>query len=616
MPFIKKESIDNLLARVNLLDVASSVTQLKRVGSSYCGLSPFQAEKTPSFYINPDKGLYKCFSSGKAGNLFHFVMETENLTFPEAVETIASRFGIELEYEEGGLNREERSLRQELLDIHDLATAHFHDFFLSDDPVAIATRDYWTGERAFTLELAREEKIGLAPLRADVLLRQLRKKGFRDEALAQCGLFYQRQGAGSGESFYPRFRHRLMIPIRDIQGRVVAFTARKLPATPADDPTAQAKYVNSPETPLFHKNQLLFGLDRARTAASDDTPFILVEGQLDVLRCRTVGLNSAIAPQGTAISEHQLLLLKRSGAGIQVMLDSDQAGQKAGLRLIPLALSTEVTLTFLPLPTGEDPDSFLRSHGAEGYALLRAQAMHPVPFAIARLFPTETRAKASPEDKLAATKAFFGLLQTAESDLLIREYLQMAAAEFGLPELVLAREFSRFRQGQFRPPPSASTSNKDAPASPDRRDSAEKSLLVLALEHEDVGQAIAQNLDPEWIDQERIEGRLLDRVLAEYLHDMWAGKNHADHLADNEEERIFINSLLFDVVPAKQPWELANMALRSLFARYMSAKMKEIENEIANRGETLNDDILFLQRKRLELRKLKSNPPILHPSVD
>lgn len=617
MPFIKKESIDTVLARVSLYDVVAPVTQLKRVGSSYCGLSPFQAEKTPSFYINPDKGLYKCFSSGKAGNVFHFVMETENLTFPEAVETLAARFGIELQYEAGGLSREERSLRQELIEIHDLATAYFHECFLADQTVAEQTRRYWCEEREFPLELATEEKIGLSPATADELLRLLRKKQFSEDALAECGLFYRRKREGRGEQFFPRFRYRLMIPIRDIQGRVIAFTARKLAATPEDDPTAQAKYINSPETPLFHKNQILFGLDIARTAVRENEPFLMVEGQLDVLRCRQLGIRSAIASQGTAISETQLLLLKRSGAGIRVMLDSDQAGQKAALRMIPLALAAEVTLTFLPLPKGEDPDSYLHARGKEGYEELAARAVHPVDFSTTAIFPPEERQTASPERKLQAAQAFFGLLKDAPSELLIREYLRLAAPVFELSETVLLREFTRFRQNQYSPPPGKPEQPGTGQA-PDlvQLDTAEKTLLYLVLEHEELGLAVAQNVDSEWIDLKKMEGRILDRVLAEFLHEMWGGKNHLDHLAGNEEERIFINSLLFDATPVTHPWEHANMALRTLFSRFIKTKMKEIENDIANQSETLNDDILFLQRKRLELRKLKSNPPILHPSVD
>jgi len=378
MSAIKPSSLRDLKARVNLLEVVSRAVTVRKVGSRFRGLCPFHQEKTPSFYVNPDNGFYKCFGCGKAGDAITFVRETEGLTFIEAVETLAKRFGVTLEYEEGtGPSREERSLRQELFDLHELAAEHFHQVFKGRDAAGDFMRAYWTGKRRFPLELAEEFKIGAADEHGSELAAALMKKKFSEDALRQCGLFFAPREGGPLMlgSLRHRFRGRLMIPIRDHQGRVVAFTARQTELTPGDDPAREAKYVNSPETPIFTKGNLLFNLDRARANVGDGRPFIMVEGQLDALRCWHVGLKTTIAPQGTAITDTQLGLLRRYHPQIECFLDGDSAGQKAAMRLLPLALRAGLEVKFLVLRQGEDPDSLFRDRGLPAYDEIRGQAL-------------------------------------------------------------------------------------------------------------------------------------------------------------------------------------------------------------------------------------------------
>ena len=342
MPAIKPTCVRDLKLRVNLADVVSRVVTLKKAGAGRLkGLCPFHNEKTPSFNVDADKGFYKCFGCGKAGDLISFVRETEQLGFTEAVEALGQRFNIVIEYEagSGGPSREERSLRQEIFEIHELAAEHFHQAFKASGPAGDFMRTYWAEKRRFTTELAEEFKIGAAAPTDEGLGALLLKRKFSEDALRQCGLFFVRDGAMLAlGSLKPRFRGRLMIPIRDHQGRVVAFTARQTDLTPEDDPAREAKYVNSPETPIFTKGNLLFNLDRARTHVGEGRPFVMVEGQLDALRCWSVGLKSAIAPQGTSITESQLVLLRRYHTQVECFLDGDSAGQKAAMRFLPMAL--------------------------------------------------------------------------------------------------------------------------------------------------------------------------------------------------------------------------------------------------------------------------------------
>jgi DNA primase len=377
MPAIKSACLRDLKTRVNLLEVVSRVITVRKVGARFRGLCPFHQEKTPSFYVNPDNGFYKCFGCGKAGDAITFVRETEGLTFIEAVETLAKRFGVPLEYEAGaGPSQEERSLRQELFDLHELAAEHFHQVFRGAGATGEFMRAYWTGKRRFPLELADEFKIGATDERGSGLADVLIKRKFSEDALRQCGLFFapREDGPLMLGSLRHRFRGRLMIPIRDHQGRVTAFTARQTELTPADDPAHEAKYVNSPETPIFTKGNILFNLDRARANVGEGRPFIMVEGQLDALRCWHVGLTTTVAPQGTAITDTQLGLLRRYHPQIECFLDGDSAGQKAATRLLPLALRAGLEVKFLVLQPGEDPDSVFRDRSLAAYEEIRARA--------------------------------------------------------------------------------------------------------------------------------------------------------------------------------------------------------------------------------------------------
>ena len=380
MPVIKPTCVRDLKLRVNLADVVSRMVTLRKAGGARLkGLCPFHNEKTPSFNVDPDKGYYHCFGCSKSGDIISFVRETEQLNFSEAVEALGKRFGIPIEYEEGsgGPSHADRTLRQEVFDLHDAAAEHFYQAFKAQDATGEAMRHLWTEKRRFPPELADEFKIGAADAQGSGLGAVLLRRKFSEEALRRCGLFFIYDDAAiTLQTLRPRFRGRLMIPIRDHQGRVCAFTARQTDLTPQDDPAKEAKYVNSPETPIFTKGNLLFNLDRARTAVGEGKPFVMVEGQLDALRCWSVGLKTAIAPQGTSITEGQLVLLRRYHTKVECFFDSDSAGQKAALRFLPMALKAGLEIRFLTL-AGDgkvDPDLLFLERGLTAYDEVRRDA--------------------------------------------------------------------------------------------------------------------------------------------------------------------------------------------------------------------------------------------------
>ena len=618
MPVIKANSLRDLKNRVNIHDVVVRVVALKKAGGGrFKGLCPFHSEKTPSFNVSADKGFYKCFGCGKAGDVINFVMETEGLQFTEAVEAIAQRSGITLEYEEGsgGPSKETRSLRQEIFDIHDLAADYYRQAFLAPTPHGDFIRDYWVKNRKFTPELADEFKIGFAPPEDSGLAAALLKRKFTEDALRQCGLFFMRDGAlPTLGTMRPRFRGRLMIPIRDHQGRVVAFTARQLQLTPADDPAREAKYVNSPETPIFTKSNLLFNLDRARSHAGDGHPFVLVEGQLDALRCWSVGLKTAIAPQGTSITEGQLALLRRYHPQVECFFDSDSPGQKAALRFLPMALKAGLEVRFLMLAGAEklDPDLLFLEKGLAAYEEVKRGSLSAMDFACRSLLPGA--ATASAEQKSRAATELFAIIVQTDSDVTRTSFLSEIAGFLRVAPGALERDLRAYQarqSGSRFANPNAAPAPGLKPAADAHGKATEAHLLFLCLHHESLLHALANQLPHEWIDTSHTPGSLLDRILAEAAHNGWNGKESLDQLLETEEEKTLVASLLFEAAADDDLVKIANEGLRSLQRRFLEPRQRQIELEIASKGTDVESDLLSLLKQRAEITRQLLNPPKL-----
>lgn len=621
MPRLKESCKQDLKLRISIVDVVSRVATPRRAGGNrFKALCPFHQEKSPSFHFDADKGFYKCFGCGKAGDIFTFVQETEGLNFTESVETLAQRFNVPLEYEEGGggPSREERSLRQELFDLHEFATEHFHQAFKGPGEAAAWMRDYWVKDRRFTPELADEFKIGLADATGGGLGAAVLRKKFSEAAIRQCGLFFiYEDQALTLHSLRSRFRGRLMIPIRDHQGRVVAFTARQTKLTPEDDPAREAKYVNSPETPIFTKGNLLFNLDRARAHAGEGKPFVMVEGQLDALRCWSVGLKTAIAPQGTSITEGQLLLLRRYHTELECFFDSDGAGQKAALRLLPLALKTGIEVRFLTLDGASkvDPDLLFLDKGLAGYDEVKAASFGGMQFMRRYILPDARNATA--EKTQAAVREIYGVIAAAESELLRKRLLSEVAPALGALQVtpdVFERDFAAFLSGGGRsaagpsqqnlapPPASDSAEPTDDPSAPER------DLLLLVLHFEAVGAPLAAACPHDWINDRMLSGSLLNRFLAEFSEGQWPGRDHLDGLLESDAERSLIATLLFENPVIDDPGKVALEGLTRLRARAIAPRMREIDLQLATASADNTIDATALLKERSELQRRLRSP--------
>lgn len=596
MPRVTQNSIETIKNQVNLVDVVSPYAQLKRAGRSWKGLSPFTQEKTPSFYVHPDRGFYKCFSTGEGGDCFTFVMKQENLEFGEAIEFLAKRFNITLEYEAGGPSREEVSLRKQIFELHEIATTWFHQQFLESEEAA-PVRKYWSEQRGFTLDTAQEVKVGYAPAARDALALYCKKRDVSTAAMHQSGLFFAREGETNYEYFKSRFRGRLMIPIRDVQGRVVAFTARQLPQTPDDDPAREAKYVNSPETPIFHKGRILFGMDHARTHLKEGGSFLLVEGQLDAIRCWSVGLHTAVAPQGTAITDDQMHLLRRyEPSSVECLLDGDSAGRKAALRALPLAFKAGLEFRFLLLPEKADPDDLLRQHGAEALEPLRKNAKSGIELAIADSLP-ENRPPTTHE-KTTALRTIFELLHNVSSEVAREDYIQIAARLVNVDPQAALRDFQKVpapRRGSNNEPPPA------AGAKPNRDPlltQATWELLWLVLHHPEYGKKLSEIIDYEWININSPTGALLSRLLAELREGLIESADQVETIIDTVEERQLLADIHARELSVEQPSKQIELCLERLRRNHIDAQVKELRQKSIN-SDPENQIRLMREQKKL-----------------
>jgi DNA primase len=364
MARIKDSSVSEVRAATDMADLVSQYTPLRRVGSRLTGRCPFHDERTPSFSVDPADKLFYCFGCGKGGDAITFVREIEQLDFAEAVTWLAERFGVTLEYEEVSPRLEEERRRRERL--HGLLdqAARFYERFLWESPAADAARDYLAG-RGLREEVCREYRLGLSP-GGSVLARKALEKGFTRPELQSAGLLNKRGG--------DYFARRLIFPLADARARVLGFGARRM----YDDDPLRAKYVNSPESELFHKAAIVYGLDRARAAIAKQERALVVEGYTDVLALRQAGLEPVVASMGTALTERQLRELGRLARRLFLCFDADAAGESATLRGMDLAAGQGFDVRVVTLPPGLDPadaagefEAFLER--AEAYPVYRVR---------------------------------------------------------------------------------------------------------------------------------------------------------------------------------------------------------------------------------------------------
>lgn len=355
---ISKETIARILDTVRIDEVVGDFVSLKKRGSNLLGLCPFHNEKTPSFNVSPSRNIFKCFGCGKAGNAVSFVMEHEHYSFPEALKYLASRYGIEVEETEDDQQDKQAELeRESLFIVHQFAQQFYTDYLFNSEEGRAIGLTYFA-ERGYDEPTIRKFQLGLAPEQWDAFLKTAAATGYSRDTLLKAGLITEKQNEADPQpKVFDRFRNRVIFPIHNLTGKVIAFGARILKS----DPKAP-KYLNSPETEIYHKSKILYGIFFAKKAIIDKDECFLTEGYTDVISLHLSGIENVVASSGTALTAEQIRLIARYTKNITILYDGDAAGIKASLRGIDLILEQGLNVRVVLFPDGEDPDSYARKH--------------------------------------------------------------------------------------------------------------------------------------------------------------------------------------------------------------------------------------------------------------
>ncbi len=482
---IPKETIEEIRSRCNVVEVVGSyLPQLKRRGSTFKCNCPFHQEKTPSFTVNETRQIFHCFGCGAGGDIFRFVMEYEKVDFVTAVKILAERAGVEIVYEDG--QPEKTGDKDTLYKIHREAAAFYHRLLVEGTEGAEARR--YLEERDLPADLLKEFQVGFAPNEWDGLMKRALKKGYTAEQLEAAGLVVPSERNGK-TSHYDRFRNRVMFPICDPMGRVIGFSGRIM-----NKAEKGAKYVNSPETLLFRKNQVLFAFDKARKPIVEARQAIVVEGQIDAMRCHQAGLTNVVASQGTALTENHARLIKRYADEVVLVLDADAAGIKAALASSEIFIAAELSVRVVTLPEKEDPDSLIRKSGAEALISLVDAAPSAIDFLMTCLWGRENMQTEA--GRMRVAKGAMGLINSSPSEIRRTKMVQ-AVTLLGLDYKTIVRDLIREKKNQ-RPAPRRAEEAVPEVAPPKTYPKEELSLLELLVHHyPDVQPLVHTYLRPE-----------------------------------------------------------------------------------------------------------------------
>lgn len=589
---IPSETIEQIAAANDIVEVVGSYFPLKRAGANFKALCPFHQEKTPSFMVSPSRQTFHCFGCGAGGSVFRFVMEYEHVDFPAAVRKLATRVGISI-VEQRGAAEEDRQYetRRKLLKLHAEAAEWFHENLTKRD-IGESARKYLK-RRGITGEIAKRWQLGYAPDEWDAFGSWARGQGFDARELVASGLVKTKDDDQTSNlnprTSYDRFRGRLMFPICNDVGEVIAFSGRLL-----KDEEGAAKYLNSPETPLFRKGNVLFGLHKSKRALIEANCAIVCEGQLDLISLFEAGITNVVAPQGTAFTENQARILKRFADEVVLCFDSDAAGAKAAERSLDALLENDFIVRVVELPPGEDPDSLVRRDGREQFEKRVANARdffdYWIDREIASIDLTSMGAKFQAARNLAAT------VSRVRDPVLRGEVVNKASARLGVAPADFASVLAKHARAPGGSVNSSTTEIRSAASPP--HDIA--MLCLLALRDVD-GRNFLQAQKWREVLEQVPDTEILIRILESKLEpDDTASLNAFMATLSPEEERL-ISSWLMQKMPATtetvvEKWWLG--ICRSAVHRRLEAAKSRLKLPGLSAGEELN-----LQKQILDLQE-------------
>jgi DNA primase len=562
--------------QADIVRVIGEYVRLKKTGQNFSGLCPFHNEKTPSFSVHPVRQIYHCFGCGAGGDVFKFVMELEKIPFPEAIRTVAEKCGIPVPRprERSPEERQENQQRAALVEMHRLANEFFQRQLRDTQEGKIAAS--YLEDRGLDRDSSARFGIGWAPSSGDALLRLLKQK-YPDKLLEVSGLLNRNE---SGR-LYDKFRGRVMFPISNEAGKVIAFGGRAMG-------DALPKYMNSPETPIYSKSGVLYHLDRAKEELRKSDFAILVEGYMDAIAVARAGFTNVVASCGTSLAEPQIKLLQRFTRRVIVNYDPDTAGQTAAERSLNLLLEKEFEVKVLALPGGADPDKFLKEQGTDAYRKLLKETPQYIDYLIGRARKMDRSTAAG---KVNALNFLMPFVQRNPSRLLRSEWASRIAAELRVDEPVLRAELNRAaaeRRSEVKP-----KSDLLAPVVKP----AEAQLIHMLVDSEELRERIAQELIADAVHRGLECEKILDVLISKV-----GEKPDLTVLAEALEEKD--QRILFDIAfksTSEPTWEEAESCLSALRNSRDKRRLADLQQQIESKASPA--DLARLLGQRLELQK-------------
>ena len=434
---ISQKTIDKIFSTIRVEEIIGEYVQLKRAGSNFKGLSPFHEEKTPSFVVSPSKQIWKDFSSGKGGTAITFLMEIEGFTYPEALRHAAKKYGIEIEEDQVEYSEEQKKAQSEreiLYKIHEVANTFFQENLWETEEGKTIALSYFK-ERELHDDIIKKFQLGYSPEKKNAFTEYALAKGYEKEILEKSGISIFPENSPNG---IDRFRERVIFPIHSFSGRVLGFGARILKSN-----VKTAKYLNSPETEIYHKSNVLYGLNQSKQAISRENLCLLVEGYMDVISLHQSGIENVVASSGTALTTEQIKLIKRLTENVTILFDGDAAGIKASFRSIDMLLSEGMNIRVVLFPDGDDPDSFARKNPRDFVEdFIKNQAKDFV------IFKAETLLKETENDPIKRAESIRDIVKSLSyySELKKDVYFREIQTRFGIKEESLFNELSILNQ--------------------------------------------------------------------------------------------------------------------------------------------------------------------------
>ncbi len=600
--YIPDEIIDEIRAGSDIVDVISDYVRLKKQGRNYVGLCPFHNEKTPSFIVSPEKQIYRCFGCGEGGNVFSFLMKIDGLSFPEAVKALARRAGITVpEVDDPERNARSRE-RDKAYEVNELAK-NFFQYILHNHKIAAAARSYLE-HRGITTETAEEFQIGFAPPSWDGLIQFMQKKGFPGEELVQLGLALPRTKGRPG--YYDRFRNRIIFPIWNTQGKVAGFGGRVL-----DD--SLPKYLNSPETPVFNKSHLLYGINKAADKIRQLDQAIIVEGYLDVITCHQAGIRNVVASLGTAFTKEQGKLLLRYSQQVVIAYDTDAAGVNATMRGWQLLDDMGCRVKIISIPGGKDPDEFIRNQGPDRFLeLVNEKALSLCDYKTDRAM--EKFDIYTLEGKFKVASEVIPIIRNMSSEIEKDEAIMKLAKRLHLSPEAIKTEVDKYARksrnywGKLDKNTGLRNNNSESAQiakipkeEKDARSKAEESLLILMLEDKNLFTKVKDEIGVHF--SCRQEYLNIINLLDEMVEKGW--DYHPAALFDHIQDKAtldFLNSLVVKEVPAVNKVKFIRDCLKTIKEDEQRKKREELLRRMEEADR--NQDHELRKQLLLEYSKL------------